>query len=401
MRAQQHQNPAALMMQQRMAMKGASILCLNAYAEHLGNFISRGEAEDLSYWNSFVEKFYSPNGVLRQGVYNHQSGSKQFEISTPALARYYLTQFTSGIRRIQMIVEGARERDSLNGGHIVESGRTSFVYWFTNNCHLFSKGSLRAYFDTSNKIEMLDVVVMEHNEYIPRNMLQAAESPDQKQSPKVVKGTGKRAQQKLQQNPPSISVPESMVTADGVPTAVMGFLEVTETISQMQMLFQYSQQHPQLSPPEALRHLVNALQTQGPNVGFVPSPMNQAMQMQNQMPRGPNMNGPPQFGSPAVAHLGLPGVQGSPHIGGSAHASPAPGHLAAPIMVQQNPSNMTGTQGANPVTSPHVTTNKRRRASTIKMEGDEGNGNAEMNGAAAPKVKASPRTGGKRQKGTA
>lgn len=73
---------------------------------------------------------------------------------------------------------------------------------------------------------MLDVVVMEHNEYIPRNMLQAAESPDQKQSPKVVKGTGKRAQQKLQQNPPSISVPESMVTADGVPTAVMGFLEV-------------------------------------------------------------------------------------------------------------------------------------------------------------------------------
>lgn len=113
------------------------------------------------------------------------------------------------------------------------------------------------------------------------------------------------------------------------------------------------------------------------------------------------MNGPPQFGSPAVAHLGLPGVQGSPHIGGSAHASPVPGHLAAPTMVQQNPSNVTGTQGANPATSPHVTTNKRRRASTIKMEGDEGNGNAEMNGAAAPKVKASPRTGGKRQKGTA
>lgn len=76
---------------------------------------------------------------------------------------------------------------------------------------------------------MLDIVVMEHNEYIPRSQLQVAEAPDQKQSPKVSKGMGKRGQQKQQQQQqqqPSISIPESMVTANGVPTAVMGFLEV-------------------------------------------------------------------------------------------------------------------------------------------------------------------------------
>lgn len=91
---------------------------------------------DLAYWQNFVAKFYSPMGVLRQGVWNAQVGSKQFEISTPALARYYLTQYTSGIRHIQMVMEGAREQESPNGGHIVESGRTSFIYWFTNDCQV-------------------------------------------------------------------------------------------------------------------------------------------------------------------------------------------------------------------------------------------------------------------------
>ena len=94
---------------------------------------SRDEAHDLLYWQEFVDRFYSPVGVLRQGVYNRQSGSKQFEISTPALARYYLTQFNSGIRHIQMLVEGVRETASSTGGHIVESAKTSFIYWFTND----------------------------------------------------------------------------------------------------------------------------------------------------------------------------------------------------------------------------------------------------------------------------
>lgn len=134
LKAQQHQN--ALMMQQRMKSTGQSILTLYSYAEVLSNFQSRGEAHDLSYWQTFVERFYSPGGVLRQGVWNNTAGSKQFEIATPALARYYLTQFTSGISQIQMCVEAARERESGNGGHIVESGRTSFVYWFKNECQV-------------------------------------------------------------------------------------------------------------------------------------------------------------------------------------------------------------------------------------------------------------------------
>ncbi|KAE8353488.1 LIM-domain binding protein-domain-containing protein [Aspergillus coremiiformis] len=404
LKAQQQQN--AMLMQQRMNMKGATILCLNTFAEHLSNFASKGEAHDLLYWQSFVDKFYSPSGVLRQGVWNPQTGSKQFEIATPALARYYLTQFTSGIRHIQMVVENARERDSPNGGHIVESAKTSFIYWFTNDTQIFTNGKLRAQFDMNNKIEILDIDVSSYTEYLPRSQLHPLEITDQKQSPKVSKNMGKRkqAQQAQPQPQPQLyfALPESMVTPNGVPTAVMSFLEVAETISQMQVLFQYSQQNPQLSAPEALRNLVNTFQAQTPTPGYMPAPMNPAMQP-GQNPRVPNLNGPNQFASPGMAHLGLPGVQGSPHLSGSAHPSPAQSHLAGPPgMVPQGQVQPNIGQGTSASASPNVS-HKRRRASAVKMENDDG-GAPEINGTAPPgpkTVKASPRVGGKRQKGTA
>lgn len=72
---------------------------------------------------------------------------------------------------------------------------------------------------------MLDIVVMNHTEYLPRSQLQALEQEQLKQSPKATKNMGKRAQQK-QAASPSFNLPESMVTSNGVPIAVMSFLEV-------------------------------------------------------------------------------------------------------------------------------------------------------------------------------
>ncbi|KAL4803546.1 LIM-domain binding protein-domain-containing protein [Aspergillus unguis] len=394
---QQQQNAAMYMQQQRMATRGQAILALNGFAEQLSNFQSRGEAADLAYWTHFVDRFYSPIGVLRQGVYNPQSGAKQFEIATPALARYYFTQFSSGVRQIQMLVEGPRERDSPQGGHFVECHKASFIYWFTNDAQLFTTGTLKAHFDIQNKIEMLDLVVMNHTEYLPRSQLQALEL-DQKQSPKLTKN-GKRAQQKQPQQP-AITLPESMVTANGVTPAVLEFLEVAETMSQMQHLFSWSQQNPHLSPLESLRSCVSNMQNGqlNANPAFMQGPMNPALQ-QGPNSRAPSMGGPNQFASPAMGHLNLPiGGQGSPHLSGSAHASPGQSNLAGPHGV--GPQGQMQQQVTSASASPNVS-NKRRRASTVKMEGEDGGG--EVNGAApgSAKVKASPRVGGKRQKGTA
>jgi hypothetical protein len=143
-----------------------------------------------------------------------------------------------------MIVENAQEKDLHPGGQIVESAKTSFIYWFVNGCQvrstgliaslilvpsdsaqLVAHGNLRAQYDVNGKIDLLDLVTTGHAEYIPRSQLQPPESPDQKQSPKVGKGLNKRAQQR-QPVLPQITLPDSMVNDDGVTVAVMRFLEV-------------------------------------------------------------------------------------------------------------------------------------------------------------------------------
>lgn len=389
-----------MMVPQRMPnMKRSCMFHLLAFAEQLSAYSNRS-SQGLAYWQTFVQQFYSPGGVLRQGVWNAQRGSKQFEISTPALARYYWTQFNSGVKRIQMIVENAVEKDFPNGGQIVESPRTCFLYWFDNDCQLYSHGSLRAQFDLHGRIDVLDIVTNGHTEYIPRNQLQPPESPDQKPSPKVSKTLAKRAQQK-QNASSNVVVPNSMVTDDGVPVAVMRFLEVAEIISQMQGLFQFSWQHPHLSPPEVLRHLVSTYTAAQNQV-----PLNQMYPGQHPMAgqRTPSLNGAGHFATTGGMQLGIPGVQGSPHLGGPTH-TPSPAHhpMAGPVAMaaqqSQQGTNTSGSQGTSANTSPNVS-HKRRRASTVKMEGDD---NGEMNGVGhtmPAKVKASPRVGGKRQKGT-
>lgn len=73
-----------------------------------------------------------------------------------------------------------------------------------------------------------------------------------------------------------------------------------------------------------------------------------------------------------------------------------------------NPMNQmpqANIQGPNPGSSPHSAGGKRRRASTVKAEGEDGSTGGEVNGGATGKggkVKASPKSGaggGKKQKG--
>jgi hypothetical protein len=168
----------------------------------------------------------------------------------------------------------------------------------------------------------------------------------------------------------------------------------------MTPLIQYSQNHPTITPREALEQMVkeNAMRT-SQMVSMAQGNLNAPMQMSGQ--RTPGLNGPNQFASPALAHLGLPAGQGSPRLGGPVHTpSPAQNHLAGPVAMvhqqSQQGSNLSGSQVTSANTSPNV--NKRRRAS-VKMEDD--GGGAEVNGTGSAKVKPSPKVGGKRQKGTA
>lgn len=87
-------------------------------------------------------------------------------------------------------------------------------------------GSLKAHFDATGKIDLLDLTTTSHQEFVPRKLLRPVE-PSPIQSPKLTKAAQKKKLQAPPQPPkPSISVPESKVTNWGVTAAVLNFLEV-------------------------------------------------------------------------------------------------------------------------------------------------------------------------------
>ena len=218
----------------------------------------------------------------------------------------------------------------------------------------------------------------------------------------------------------------------------------------MSDLFEFSLSHPDCSPSEAMRRIVQIYQNGGQSnahaaqaqymmmgmanvsgqpgqfhVGARTSTMNGGGAAPNTAMAGRNQEHSGAFVSPAMSQIGLPGssaMNGSPHLStgaGPVHTpSPALGHMQPPSLVgQQGQQGGSGAAAAaaavaaaagiapNNKTSPNVTA-KRRRQSAIKTEGDESAdtaGPGEPNGVstsgagtggASAKVKASPRTGG-------
>jgi hypothetical protein len=154
----QQQAAAAAMLQQQQQrqgdkLKGQCLMKLMQFGDHLSNFgvsskplqsyMANGtqrlsaqetkQRDDLSYWLAFVDRFFSPKGVLRHSLWMiDENSNKQYEITFPGLARYFHTHFESGVKNMQMLVEKGRESELPNNGHYIESSKSSFVYWFDN-----------------------------------------------------------------------------------------------------------------------------------------------------------------------------------------------------------------------------------------------------------------------------
>jgi LIM-domain binding protein len=80
-----------------------------------------------------VETFFSPRGVLRHLVWlSDEGGGKQYQITYPALARYFNAHFKSGMSNMQMTIGQAKEKELPHNCHYVESQKSSFIYWFEN-----------------------------------------------------------------------------------------------------------------------------------------------------------------------------------------------------------------------------------------------------------------------------
>ncbi|PFH60300.1 hypothetical protein XA68_11146 [Ophiocordyceps unilateralis] len=364
-----------LQQQRRDGAKSQCLLRLFQFSEHLSSFPGPKSKDDLSYWNMFVTRFFSPIGVFRQSLHisdAEDTTDKQYEISFPAIARYFHTHFGSGVKSMQLFIErGGPDRPLPGDGYCIESARSSIVYWYEMGSHLVATGTLRVHFDAEQRIELFEFLTAGHEEYVSRKRVidaakpahiwlkewHKANSQDAKQSPEMSKKSKAKLLRSPQTQPPEVLVdlPDSAVNSKGVTEAVHQFLEIVEVMGQMNPLIGFCHGNPGMAPYAALDQYVSTYISGGPPT------MNGQLGPQ-QGPRTPSFGQFAMGASPATVHMNLPG---SPHMG-----SPAQGHMQAPGMQLQPSQQGTSSSGPSANTSP--ASNKRRRPSGIKEE--EGSG---------------------------
>ena len=413
--------------------------------------------KDLDYWQSFVGRFFSEDGLLRKTYWHPEKGGKAWELPFPTLARYYHKHFTSGVRQMQLHFEQTRDKYLQEGIRLVECQKVSLTYFFDNGhqviatCldrsisayfeQLLATGYLHAEFNREDLFELLEIVITEHTEYVPRQSLENTriESPELKQSPTMSKPQSKRAQQQQKQQAaasknhvPQAPIPKSAVNENGTTDAVWQFIEIVAALATMTDVFKLSHARGgNVSAIECLHiYCTSSLynqQTHPPQQqAFTP---NLPHQIPGQQP--PHFVGAPpnNFLSPANPHhLNLPATSTASPATLSNHNTPAmqnmnlqhqqgqppPGSMAAPSSVAM--SHQASHQGTNPSAagtpsaaagsanvSPNVgVASKRRRPSGIddgEVNGSTINGVGPSGGAPNPsnlKVKQSPRPGGKK-----
>lgn len=95
---------------------------------------------DTSYWDDFVRRFFSQKGIFRHIIRQAEAGEpndKQYEITYPALARYFHTHFDSGVKSMQLVMaQGTTDKILPDDCHWVENTRASLTYWFEDNSHV-------------------------------------------------------------------------------------------------------------------------------------------------------------------------------------------------------------------------------------------------------------------------
>jgi hypothetical protein len=418
---------AAMMGRTQVPATGLSpLLKLMTFADQLGRFDTEREVNSIQTWQAFVARFFTPEASFMYSVFHKpDQTSKQFEIVYAALPRYFYRLFECKVSQVQLTLDGANEKAIMNEGaqpmSVIFSERSKFIHWFEDKSHVVCSGKVTAIVQ-GERISSLTFDMTDHEHYLSRTQLESLfiqPSPSQlsqTQSPRMTNKSKQRAQQRLVKQEslePTLNLsglPPTPITDWGIPGPMLRFLEVSETMINMQDLMAFykenSAAHPNLYPAEAMKSWVAqqissnpGLAQGGPNQqGQTPQMLQQqGLQQGQNIPPGirtPSGTGQPgaanhQFMSPAMANLALPNaMNGSPHLMQQNHTpSPAGGH---PMGAQHSQQGTNSNPSAN--TSPNVT-NKRRR-STVKVDED---GGADVNGAPTGKVKQSPRVGGNKR----
>ncbi|KAK9326179.1 LIM-domain binding protein-domain-containing protein [Lipomyces orientalis] len=187
------------------------------------------QQRNLDYWRKFVTDFYTDLGGLKYTVVNAvDKVPKHYDVPNAALPRYYYTLFQDGVRRVQIVPENPREIVMGQDMHVIECGRASMIYWFSNGNHVISHGSLRVFMNATMRIDSLEFQSHDHNEFVSRAMAVAA-----------VSAAAAPGGMSPSSNAATTAVSRSQINGYGITDSLTRFLQITQVMAQMRELVPY------------------------------------------------------------------------------------------------------------------------------------------------------------------
>ncbi|KAB8346064.1 hypothetical protein FH972_023116 [Carpinus fangiana] len=362
---------------------------------------------DAGEWQEFVDEWFSPDATFCKHLFNDETSEGKFwELPQAALGRYFWMQARHGVSKMQVCIASASQRE-LPIGNVVESPNLTVTYCFHNGVRLVSTGELRAIMNQQgNRFAWLEFHFNKNEEFIPSELIRRRlqpSSPHQTKSPKMTKTPAKQKKAQLEIKIATITeaeLPRAPTGGSGALPEIQRFLELAEVMNHMPAIFQFAQSNPELGPYEAMERCVEAsMAAAQANQQMQMNPANGVMQQFSQMQGGMRTPGLSNqgfnFASPQNQNMQLGNNMNSPMMRpGQSPAMHGSGAMAAPgsqSMVAQPSQQGSTSATASSNASPNVS-NKKRRASAVKVEGDE------VNGAGKNNPKATPKIGGKRQK---
>ncbi|TFK56243.1 hypothetical protein OE88DRAFT_1652902 [Heliocybe sulcata] len=311
------------------------------------------EKTTYNFWERQINEHFGRKATFKFTLWkdNQRNEAKPFEIGIPILPRFFLVTHQSGVKAMQIAMDGARERLVNHTSAMVESQSATWSFRYGSGYIVTLRGVMLVVVSCapgpanmpSYKIEQISFDAHFHDKVISLEYLFLNRMVMPNESPKTPRSRPPNQQREDERRIEDgimvidrQAMPPEPVNAFGIPQATMRCLELAESVSQMQDLINYSTENG-LGPVEALKRYAQKLrETQGPTSGM-PS-TSQAI--------GPSsLHGDGSSTSSAFSHAnGVAGPSSStlyPPLGNPSNTQSTPSSLSQNPQPQGSPSKQS------------------------------------------------------------
>lgn len=118
--------------------------------------VSNNKLNDMKYWVRIMSELFTPYGLFRYSR-KHQEDIRQFEFTAVVIPSVMRSFGSSGVARLEIVPHQLRAQVLSNGTIFFECPRCLLTYFFPDGSYMTNFTHFKGVFDTSLKIEWLDM----------------------------------------------------------------------------------------------------------------------------------------------------------------------------------------------------------------------------------------------------